>query len=428
MTYEETPKDAIFAQAPGPGSMAACDMNIVLLGSFPYPHGMAVTRHAELLLKGLKDVPGVSLRVVILRQSSQGNAPSGSHQGILYETVAPDSFRVKAVLTAPWWYARAARVVRRAFQPGRKNILLVYDPPCWENLPVVWQARRLGFKVVFFIMEDNDLASRISSSVWHRVKNALTRHATRQTPQVANGLAVISSHLETKFRALTAGRVPIHHLPILVDMARYPEQPRLFGDTITLLYCGSFGVKDGVPVLLDAFDRLAGRFENLRLVLTGKGPREVMQPVLARIGASPYRGRIRYLGCLDENAYYATLNAADIPCMTRVNTGYANAGFPFKLGEFLATGKPTIASRVSDVERLLEDRRDAMLVRPDNSEDVISAVEYLVTDAKRAASIGLRGRKKACQRFDYQSQSEAFLRFMAGLWDGNGAEEKETLA
>ena len=67
---------------------------------------------------------------------------------------------------------------------------------------------------------------------------------------------------------------------------------------------------------------------------------------------------------MDEKDYYSLLNNADIPCMTRVDLAFANAGFPFKLGEYLAAGKPVIASRVSDVDRFLVNGQNAMLVNP----------------------------------------------------------------
>ena len=56
--------------------------------------------------------------------------------------------------------------------------------------------------------------------------------------------------------------------------------------------------------------------------------------------------------------------------MTRTDSAYANAGFPFKLGEFLASGKPVIASNVSDVGKFFTDRHDTMLVKPGECKEI----------------------------------------------------------
>ena len=81
--------------------------------------------------------------------------------------------------------------------------------------------------------------------------------------------------------------------------------------------------------------------------------------------------------------------------MTRTNSAYANAGFPFKLGEFLATGKPVVASNVSDVGKFFKDRHDSMLVKPGDRKDIVSAVEYLLANPEKAIEIGKRGREES---------------------------------
>lgn len=387
-------------------------LSIIFLGGFPYPQGMAGTKRIQHAIDGMKDAPGVSIRVVVLRQSSEQNALSGVHEGIPYETVMGDLLRSKAVLMSPLLHLKAKRTIGGLFQPDQTNILFVYCAPSWDNLPTIRYARRCGYKVVFDIVEDDDLAFGVSKSLWHRVKNIHTRYATRRISSLADGIVVISSHLEAKCRRLTCGSIPLHYRPVSVDLARYPSKSQRFGDAVKLFYSGSFAKKDGVPVLLDAFDRLAAEHKDIHLVLTGRGSDEAMRGILSRIGSSPFSERIDYKGYLDDDAYYAMLNAADIPCMTRVDSGFAQAGFPFKLGEFLATGKPVIASRVSDVERLLCDRHDAMLVRPGDSGAIAAAVEYLIAHPDEAAAMGRQGREKAKAHFDFRTQGKALLEFM----------------
>lgn len=389
--------------------------NIVFLGNFTYPRGMAVTQHVHLLIRGLRACSDGSVRVVVLRQSSDVNVLSGVHNGVPYETVMGNLSRAKAVLLAPLFYRRATQTIGRLFQSGQTNILFVYAPPSLEILPVARHARHLGYRVVFYVVEDHDLARSIMTNRWQRIDCFLVRKGTRKVSSLADAVLVISSHLEAKFRALTRDSLPVYHQPITVDMDRFPDVPRRSVGPTTLFYSGSFGLKDGVPVLLDAFDRLAARNTNVRLVLTGRGSDEAMRRVLPRIDASPYRDRISYRGYLEDDAYYAALKGASIPCMTRIDIGYANAGFPFKLGEYLATGKPVIASRVSDVDRLLTDRHDAMLVKPGDSAEIVNAVQYLIANRDKAVTIGQRGRDLAASLFDYRVQGQALFAFLSGL-------------
>lgn len=138
-----------------------------------------------------------------------------------------------------------------------------------------------------------------------------------------------------------------------------------------------------------------------------------MKEFSARMERSPHKDRIDFN--LDEKDYYSVLNDVDIPCMTRVDLPFAHAGFPFKLGEFLATGKPVIASRVSDVDRFLVHGHNAMLVRAGSSTEVCEAAEFLIDHPETAAAIGARGREAAKLYFDYKQQGKALRAFLENL-------------
>lgn len=390
-------------------------LNVVFLCMFPYPQGMAGSKDMQRAIDGMKDDPDISIHVVVTRQSSRMNPLSGNYHGTPYETLMGDQFQLKALLTALLLHLRARRAMQRLFQPDRKNVLFIFGPPMLENVPTIRYARRLGYKTAFDIVEDNDFAFQLSKSLWHRVNNLYTRRATRNIAALADGLVVISNHLENKLRKQTGGMLPIHHRHIIIQFERFPEGSPRFGDPTALFYAGSFNSKDGIPFLLDAFDQLARDRSNLRLVLTGKGTSEDMEKVMARINDSPYRERIEYKGYLDDPAFYATLNSVDIPCMTRINSGYANAGFPYKLGEYLATGKPVIASRISDVESMLEDRREAMLVKPEDSGEIVKAVTHLLDHPEEARAIGRQGREKAKTLFDYRMQGKLLATFFKNI-------------
>ena len=104
-------------------------MNFVLLGGFPYPKGMAPTRHILNIVDGLRAYPEISIHVMVLRQSSIENVLSGVHQGIPYETVMGDALRVRGLLMAPLFHLKARRAMERVFEPDCRNVLYVYGPP-----------------------------------------------------------------------------------------------------------------------------------------------------------------------------------------------------------------------------------------------------------------------------------------------------------
>jgi glycosyltransferase involved in cell wall biosynthesis len=114
------------------------------------------------------------------------------------------------------------------------------------------------------------------------------------------------------------------------------------------------------------------------------------------------------MGFLSTEDYYATLNSCDIFCMTRVNSQFANAGFPFKLGEFLASGKGVIATKVGDVSNYLDDK-NALLISPNSVSELTEALTVFIKDPAKISVLGAEARKTAETHFDSEKVSMKLL-------------------
>lgn len=389
-------------------------MQIIFTG-FRYPRGMAGTKRNEHAIRALKDEHGVKISVLVARQSTSLNPPAGIIDGVKYTTVMPDTLRAAFLLKYPLFFFRAQRLLKQISGEENNNqtILYVYGPLSLDNIPLLRAAKRFGYKVVFDIVEDDDLAYPISTSYWHKLNNGLVRFLTRLFLKRADGIIVISSYLSNKVQGMVEGKIPILLRPVSVDPSCFQSRPKLYHDTLDLLYSGSFGMKDGVGVLIDAFETLAGKYENIKLLMTGE-PIDA-GPILNRIERSKHKDRIIFLGYVSDRKYYDTIIMSDILCVPRVDLPYAHAGFPFKLGEFLASGKPVVVSRTGDVEHYLKDCDSAMLVEPSSADAIVNAVDFLVRNPESAVAIGLKGRDVAVTAFDYLAQGKELFSFLKNL-------------
>ena len=208
------------------------------------------------------------------------------------------------------------------------------------------------------------------------------------------------------------GLVPVQLIPVSVDLDRMIHCEESFHRPVSLLYAGSFGEKDGVESLIAAFELVAARRPALEFLMTGRGSPERTDAVRRRIKASPFAGRIRHLGFLSDEQYFTVISNCDIACVVRVPSDFADRGFPFKLGEFLATGRPVVAARVSDVGIYLTDRVNAMLVEPGSVPGIAAAIDYLLADEARAFSIGRAGRAVATEHFSSRGSGQRLREFI----------------
>jgi glycosyltransferase involved in cell wall biosynthesis len=227
----------------------------------------------------------------------------------------------------------------------------------------------------------------------------------------ANAYIAISSHLYNKLELLTSRREMVHLIPICVDLKFFSNKLYLHDkNNIKIFYGGSYGQKDGLSYLVAAFDKLSARHDNIHLILSGKGFPSDMDLLFDQISKLRSKEKIIYKGYLDTNDYYSLVNDCDIFCMTRITSKAATTGFPFKLGEFLATGKAVVATNIGEVSRYLKNGHNALLIRSESVDDIVNALQQLVENPDLIETLGTEGRKTAETCFDSDKLSLQVLR------------------
>jgi len=178
------------------------------MGEFTYPHGMAGTKRIQHAINGLKNNPDVTVRVVLQRQSSSENElSSGVHEGTPYETVMGDLLRAKMVALLPLLYLKTIRVLKKAWRENCKNVIYYYGQVSLESIVPLFYSRNIGYRIIFDIVEDSDVAKTISGSLYHRVKMDCLTKLSPRIHDLASGIVVISSHLEKKYNEIYGSKL-----------------------------------------------------------------------------------------------------------------------------------------------------------------------------------------------------------------------------
>ena len=88
--------------------------------------------------------------------------------------------------------------------------------------------------------------------------------------------------------------------------------------------------------------------------------------------------------------------------MSRPNNIQAKYGFPTKLGEYLATGRPVIVTAVGDIPFYLDDGVNAFIAEPNNIQSFADKLEECFSNEDKAIKIGQKGQETAIKFFDYR--------------------------
>jgi glycosyltransferase involved in cell wall biosynthesis len=195
-------------------------------------------------------------------------------------------------------------------------------------------------------------------------------------------------------------------LPIMVDCDEYRSDAPPNADPRLVTYVGMLNEKkDGVVSLMTAFSRVARDFPdvNLRLVGDSEDTRISNVPEFRRLAEDlDIADRVEFTGQVRRDDVRRYLREASVLVLARPSSQQADAGFPTKLGEYLASGRPAVVTRTSDIAEYLTDGRSAYLVPPDDVGALAEKLGEALADPDRAATVGAAGRRVAEERFDYR--------------------------
>lgn len=76
--------------------------------------------------------------------------------------------------------------------------------------------------------------------------------------------------------------------------------------------------------------------------------------------------------------------------------------------EAAAAGKPIVASRVGGIPEIIEEKKNGLLVRPKDVQDLSRALRWMLTHEDEAAKMGQRARKIVKEKFDIKEMVEAY--------------------
>jgi glycosyltransferase involved in cell wall biosynthesis len=379
--------------------------NIVVMGVSCFD-GMASSMRVRNLFEPLIEKKIISVNNLIYQKDNKEPiGKKGSLNNINFEVIG---FRLANLFSIFGFFFKGMSFLKKNKIQGYNNIIYNYNAPDIKNIFFILYGRLIGYKIIFDIIEDNQYEAHVGVVNKFRIKTSV--FLFKKSKYFADAMIGISEHLFKLIQTATKNKIPAYLIPITVNLKYFKKNiPVTQKNGIKIFYGGSFGRKDGLEYLIKAFGEVSLVHPTAELILTGLGHKQDMDRVNNEINKNVNKHMIIYKGFLSINDYYKQLNECDIFCMTRVNSKFANAGFPFKLGEFLATGKAVIATNVGDVPNYLFNGVNALVINPDSVEELIDALLILIEHPEKRQALGIEARKTAEHFFDSDTVSMKLL-------------------
>ncbi len=157
-----------------------------------------------------------------------------------------------------------------------------------------------------------------------------------------------------------------------------------------------------VQLLIDAMGHLKADFPNIGLLVAGDGPyRRELETRAQRLGLD---NAVRFLGFVEDvDQVLAAADAFVLPSDTE--------GSPISLFEAMSFGLPIIASRVGSVPSVVRHDAEALLVRPGDRYELVSALERVLPDAGLREQLGKSARASFREEYTADKMAERYDAF-----------------
>jgi glycosyltransferase involved in cell wall biosynthesis len=99
-------------------------------------------------------------------------------------------------------------------------------------------------------------------------------------------------------------------------------------------------------------------------------------------------------------------------CLARKANVQAEGGFPTKLGEYLASGRPTIITKVGELSDYVSDGVSTFFVKPGDVLDFADKLRFVLANEALSSKVGVEGKKIALDIFSYKNHSNALDAFV----------------
>jgi glycosyltransferase involved in cell wall biosynthesis len=252
-----------------------------------------------------------------------------------------------------------------------------------------------------------------SCSALVRHRSALLKPLARRLDQRifdrALGLVAVSSRLKqhlTEVYGIPPEKIivlPNAADPDVFDISRVARKPLPFADGKIIGFVGGFYPWHGLDLLLSAFQSVAQKVGDARLLLVGDGP--MMAEIRQRVDQSGLGDRVVLTGKVphqDLPGYIANFYVGVMPDSN-------DYGSPMKIFEYMSMGKPVVVPDYPPLLDVVNDNEEGRVFPARNVQEMAACLEMLLTDTMAYQRMAEQARRKIVTKHNWLDNGRAIL-------------------
>jgi len=174
------------------------------------------------------------------------------------------------------------------------------------------------------------------------------------------------------------------------------------GGSFVIVYTGTIRRAWGIETLLKGIALAKNQIPNLQLVLAGqyqdKRYRDVVKNLIQELGLEE---SVKYLGFLPHEQVLDVIAEADVCAIPLLKHEVFKSAYPLKLFEYMALGKPVVATDLACTRRVIQHGTNGFLVSSEKPEEWAAVFLELYRNPALREQVAQNARK-SIQEYDWE--------------------------
>lgn len=287
-----------------------------------------------------------------------------------------------------------------ALARARQYDLIWIEKEAFPFIPVLAEQILINSGVPYVVDYDDALFHRYDNHRNPVVRSLLGR---KIDAVMRNAALVVAGNEYLAERARKAGARWVEIIPTVVDLTRYQVVPPVCNHPLVVGWVGSPSTSIYLRTIAFVFESLA-RGLDLRFVALGASEEAV-------------KGLPIEVWPWSEATEVQLIQTFDIGIMPLVDSLWERGKCGYKLIQYMACGKPVIASPVGENKVIVEPGVNGFLA--DSNEEWLESIRVLQANPELRKAMGRAGREKVKNKYSLQSTAPKLILFFKKLKRGN---------
>jgi len=184
-------------------------------------------------------------------------------------------------------------------------------------------------------------------------------------------------------------------------------------EDVVVAFVGNLALWQGVDILIESAFQLLSKGKKLKFLIIGEGV--VKSFLMKKVLDSGYLREFIFTGMIENENIPFLINIAEICVAPFISERNRKSGVsPLKVFEYMACGKPVVASRIEGLE-FIEEERAGRLIEPGDVIGLEKALYDLTKEPQERIDMGQRGLQIARERFSWESRATKIERTLKEL-------------